>query len=271
MPSLRFCFRLFLAFILLCAFDASAAFDHTHAVWGALLKRHLVLGEGARSSRVDYTGMSRDRAQLGAYLKAVSDVTPAEYAGWQRAQKLAFLINAYNAFTVEKVLTRYPDLKSIRDFGTVIGNPWKDRFFALLGKPMHLDGLEHDTIRARGAFDDPRIHFAVVCASIGCPMLREEPYEASRLDRQLDEQVVRFLGDRTRNRFVDGRLEVSKLFDWYEKDFSAGLRGIKSVEQFLGMYGGLLADTPADRKLIEDGRVKVRYLDYDWALNDVKR
>jgi len=267
MPFLRF----FFAFILLFAFDASAAFDHTHAVWGALLKRHLVLGEGARSSRVDYTGMSHDRAQLGAYLKAVSDVTPEEYAGWQRAQKLAFLINAYNAFTVEKVLTRYPDLKSIRDFGSVIGNPWKDRFFTLLGKPQHLDGLEHDTIRARGAFDDPRIHFAVVCASIGCPMLREEPFDASRLDRQLDEQVVRFLGDRTRNRYADGKLEVSKLFDWYEKDFSAGLRGIKSVEQFLGMYGGLLADAPADRTLIKDGRVKVRYLDYDWALNDVKR
>ena len=263
--------RLTLALLLLLALPAQAAFDHTHAAWAALLKRHVVLGEGARSSRVDYTGMSRDRAQLGAYLESVSAVTPKEYAGWQRAQKLAFLINAYNAFTVEKILTRYPDLKSIRDFGTVIGNPWKDRFFSILGKSQHLDGLEHDTIRARGAFDDPRIHFAVVCASVSCPMLREEPYEATRLDRQLDDQVVRFLGDRTRNRFSDGKLEVSKLFDWYEKDFSAGLRGIKSVEQFLGMYGGLLADAPQDRRLIEDGHVKLRYLDYDWSLNDVKR
>jgi hypothetical protein len=263
--------RIAFALILLCAFDASAAFDHTHAAWGALLKRHLVLGEGARSSRVDYTGMSRDRGQLGAYLKTVSAVTPDEYASWPRAQKLAFLINAYNAFTVEKILTRYPDLTSIRDFGTVIGNPWKDKFFTLLGKSQHLDGLEHDTIRARGVFDDPRIHFAVVCASVGCPMLREEPFEASRLDRQLDEQVVRFLGDRTRNRYADGKLEVSKIFDWYEKDFSAGLRGIRSVEHFLAMYAGLLADTPQDRRQIEERRAKVRYLDYDWALNDVKR
>lgn len=247
------------------------AFDHAHAAWTALLRRHVVVQDGGKASRVDYAGFAQDHAALKAWLGAISAVTPAEYAAWTRTQKLAFLIDAYNAYTIEKVLTRHPDLKSIRDFGTVFGNPWKDKFFTLLGKPQCLDGIEHDLIRARGVFDEPRIHFALNCASVGCPMLREEAYEPDRLDRQLDEQVVRFLGDRSRNRFANGRLEVSKLFDWYEKDFSAGYHGIQSVEQFLGRYAALLADGPADRKLIEEGRAKVRYLDYDWALNDVKR
>lgn len=247
------------------------ALDHDHSTWTALLKRHVVVSDGGRTSRVDYAAFARDRAALREYLGNLSAVTPTEYAAWPRARKLAFLIDAYNAFTIEKVLTRYPDLKSIRDFGTVFGNPWKDRFFTLLGRRRHLDGIEHDLIREPGAFDDPRVHFALNCASVGCPMLREEAYVADRLDRQLDEQVVRFLGDRSRNRFADGQLHVSQLFDWYERDFSGGARGVRSVPQFLGMYAGLLADAPADRKLVEQGRAQVRYLDYDWTLNDAKR
>ncbi len=260
-----------LLFCCLLAAPVAQAFDHTHAAWTTLLKKHVVVIDGGKASKANYTGFAQDRATLKSYLDSLSGVSATEYAGWKKPEQLTFLINAYNAFTVEKILTRYPDLKSIRDFGSVFGNPWKDKFFSLFGKPMTLDGIEQDTIRAPGAFDDPRIHFAVNCASIGCPMLREEAYVPDRLDRQLEEQAERFLSDRTRNRYAGDVLEVSKIFDWYKKDFSSGYRGIASVEQFLGKYATLLADKPEDQKAVREGKVKVKYLDYDWSLNDAKR
>jgi hypothetical protein len=255
------------AFALLLAAPLAHAFDHTHAAWTALLAKHVQVLDSGRASRVDYAGFARDRTALKAYLESLSAVSAAEYAGWSKPEKLAFLLDAYNAYTIEKVLTRWPDLKSIRDFGSVFGNPWKDRFFTLLGASMSLDGIEHDTIRRRGTFDDPRIHFAANCASIGCPMLREEAYVAARLDAQLDEQVARFLSDRSRNRWRDGALEVSKIFDWYADDFRAGLRGIASVEAFLAPHADRLADSPEARNAIRAGTAKLRFLDYDWALN----
>src|SRR6185295_5475957 len=147
--------------------------------------------------------------------KALSGVSEKEFKGWAREEQMAFLINAYNAFTMEKVLTRYPDIRSIWDFGKVFGNPFKDEFFSLLGRKSSLDGIEHGLLRKKGAYDEPRIHFAVNCASVGCPMLREEAYVAERLEAQLEEQARRFLADRSRNRFAGGRLEVSRIFDWY--------------------------------------------------------
>jgi len=245
-------------------------FDHGHAAWTALLGKHVVPLEGGKASRVRYAGMAQDRAALRAYLDTLSAVRPAQYAAWSPPERLAFLINAYNAFTIEKVLTRYPDLNSIRDFGTVFGNPWKDRFFTLLGRPMSLDILEHDTIRAPGVFDEPRVHFALNCASVGCPSLREEAYTPARLEAQLEDQARRFLSDRSRNRLAGARLEVSKIFQWYRKDFTAGYGGIGSVEQFLARHAHLLADTPEDRARIKAGALPVVSLDYDWALNDAR-
>ena len=177
---------------------------------------------------------------------------------------MAFLINAYNAFTVEKILTRYPNLKSIRDFGTVFGNPWKDKFFTLFGRESFLDQIEHETLRKPGAYNDLRVHYAVNCASIGCPMLREEAYVADRLEAQLEEQAVRFLSDHSRNRFEAGKLEVSKIFDWFKEDFGAR-------EQYFAKYAKLLADAPDAQKAVAEGRAPLSFLDYDWSLNDLAR
>ena len=135
---------------------ALAQFDHAHAAWGALLARHVVLLDGGRASEVRYAGLVRERPALTAYLGTLSKVAENEFRGWSKAQQMAFLINAYNAFTVEKVLTRYPNLKSIRDFGTVFGNPWKDRFFTLLGRESSLDEVEHEMLRRPGAYDEMR-------------------------------------------------------------------------------------------------------------------
>ena len=231
------------------------AWAFEHSTWDALLHRHVVVLPGAHASQVDYAGFARDRAALKAYLASLSQVARGEFDAWPLDERKAFLINAYNAFTVEKILTRYPDIGSIWDFGKIFGNPFKDKFFTLLGGPMSLDGIEHGMLRRPGDYDDPRIHYAVNCASVGCPMLREEAYVASRLGAQLDEQAVRFLSDRSRNRFRDGRLEVSKIFDWFAEDFEPRARYFARYADMLGYSGG---DVP------------IAFLDYDWSLNGLR-
>ena len=255
--------------LLLFAGSASAQFDPSHAAFTALLAKHVVLVEGGKTSQVRYADLQKDRSQLKAYLDSVTRVTEAEFKAWSKPQQLAFLINAYNGWTLELILTRYPDLKSIRDFGWLpFNNIWKKKWFSLLGKEYYLDGIEHELIRAPGVYDDPRIHFAVNCASIGCPMLREEAYVAERLDRQLEQQTTRFLADRSRNRVnKDGVLEVSNIFEWYKDDFSKGLQGIKSLEAFFGRHAALLTGNTEHRKLVQEGKASIRYLDYDWTLN----
>ncbi len=250
----------------------SPAFDHRHAAWTALLKKHVVLIDGGAASQVRYAGLATDRAALKAYTEALSAVTPAAFAAFTKAQQMVFLINAYNAFTVALILTRYPKLASIRDLGTLLSNPWKPKFIALLGTQMSLDDIEHGTLRARGRYEDPRIHFAVNCASIGCPMLREEAFVAERLDAQLDEQARRFMADRSRNRFnaPAGRLELSRIFDWYGDDFRQGHRGIGALHQFVAAHAEQLADGAAERERLRTQTPPITFLDYDWKLNDVR-
>jgi hypothetical protein len=250
----------------------AAGFDHAHAAWTALLRKHVRLLRGGQTTQVAYAGFAADRAALKAYLDSLSAVTPAAFSGWSKPERQAFLINAYNAFTVELILTKYPDLKSIKDLGSLLSNPWKPKWVALLGGKVSLDDIEHAMLRKRGDYDDPRVHFAVNCASIGCPALREEAFVAARLDAQLDEQTLRFMSDRTRNRFnaQRGRLELSKIFDWYGEDFRLGHRSIDSLPAFAARYADQLADAPADRQRIRAGGVDIAFTDYDWALNDVR-
>ncbi|MBL8329494.1 MAG: DUF547 domain-containing protein [Rubrivivax sp.] len=247
-------------------------FDHSHAAWTALLRRHLRVQRGGQASQLHYAGMAAARAELKAYLDSLSAVSAASFAGWSKAQRQAFLINAYNAFTVELILTRYPDLKSIKDLGSLLQSPWKPRWVPLLGSKVSLDEIEHQMLRKRGDYDDPRVHFGVNCASIGCPALREEAFVAERLEVQLDEQTVRFMSDRSRNRWnaQRQRLELSKIFDWFGEDFRLGHRGISSLAAFAARHADSLADTPAERERIRAGGVDISFTDYDWALNDAR-
>jgi len=228
---------------------ANSAFGFDHGQWDSLLKKNVVVLEGGKASQVRYGNV--DRNALKAYLATLSKVDEKEFKTWPRAEQMAFLINAYNAFTVEKILTRYPDIRSIWDFGKIFGNPFKDEFFTLLGRKMSLDAIEHDTLRK--SYREPRVHYALNCASVGCPMLREEAYVASRLERQLEEQAVRFLSDRSRNRWHGGRLEVSKIFDWFKEDFEPRQAYFARYATVLGYPGG---------------EVPLSFLDYDWSLND---
>lgn len=251
---------------------AAQAFDHAHAAWTALLKKHIAVVRGGQASQVDYAGFAADRPALKGYLDTLSAIGSATFERWTRPQQMAFLINAYNAFTVELILTRWPKLESIKDLGSFLQSPWKPKWVPLLGARVSLDDIEHEMLRARGRFDDPRVHFAVNCASVGCPALREEAFDAGRLDAQLDEQALRFMSDRSRNRYntARGRLEVSKIFDWFGEDFRLGHRGIGSLAAFMARYADNLADAPADRARVRAGQVEIGFLDYDWKLNDVR-
>ena len=265
--------RTLLAFAAFAFSTCAAALDQNHAAWDALLRKHVKYVQDGNASRVDYAGFMKDRLQLKAVLDEYQKVTRAEFDTWTKAQQQAFLMNAYNAFTVEKILTRYPNIKSIRDFGSVFGNPWKDKFFTLFGQPAYLDFIEHETLRKEGVYDDPRVHVAVVCASIGCPMLRNEAFVDTKLDAQLDDAMRRFMSDRTRNRYdaASGKLEVSKIFDWYGKDFERGHKGFSSVKQAFSRYADQLADKPEDRAAVRAQSAQVAFLDYDWALNDTPK
>ena len=122
-------------------------------------------------------------------------------------------------------------------------------------------------------YDDPRVHVAVVCASIGCPMLRDDAFTPEKLEAQLEDGMRRFLSDRTRNRYDprSRKLEISKIFDWYGKDFEKGQKGYASVKATMARYADLLADKPEERAAVKDQRAEVAFLDYDWSLNDAKR
>jgi uncharacterized protein DUF547 len=239
-----------------------AALGFDHQAWDALLKRHVVLLDGGKASQLRYAGMAQDRPALRVYLEQLSKVRQDEFDGWSRQERMAFLINAYNAFAVEKILVRYPDIGSIWDFGKLFGNPFKDEFFTLLGGKRSLDWIEHENLRK--SYREPRIHYAVNCASVGCPMLREEAYAASRLEAQLEEQARRFLSDRSRNRLREGRLEVSKIFDWFKEDF-------EPREAYFARYADVLADDPMQQEMIRKKTAALRFLDYDWSLNDARK
>lgn len=253
------------AALLLMAHPA-LAFDHSHKQLARVLADHVQWQENGHNSLVDYATLQSAPEELERYLEALSAVEAAEFERWPADEQLAFLINAYNAFTLKLIVDHYP-LDSIRDIGRFWQSPWKRRFFTLLGEEMHLDQIEHEIIREPGRFDEPRIHFAVNCASIGCPALRPEPFTAADLDAQLEDSTKRFLGDASRNRYRDGSLEVSSIFKWYREDFERGWRGTDTLGAFLTLYADALSLDADTREQLAGGAVQFRFLNYDWNLN----
>ena len=237
--------------------------EFSHALFEQVLKDHV------KDGVVDYPAIQTDD-RLAAYLAQLERVAPDTFA--TRNEQLSFWINAYNAFTIDLILTRYPRLESIKDLGNFLSSPWKQRWISLLGETVSLDVIEHGMLRKRGVYDDPRIHFAVNCASIGCPMLREEAYIPEQLEQQLESQMRRFMADRERNRWNSKaeRLELSRIFDWYAEDFRLGHQGIFSLHGLAARFADVLADREADRARVRSTQVLISYLDYDWRLNDAK-
>jgi len=238
-----------------------------HSAWDALLKRNVVMTGNGTGSKVNYARFKKDRVKLKAYLASLSSVKQTTFNKWPKNVQLAFLINAYNAWTVELILTKYPNLKSIKDIGSFIQSPWKKDFIPLFGRNVSLDHIEHDLIRGSGRYNEPRIHFAVNCASIGCPALSNRAYRSGTLRAQISDATKGFLRDRSRNRFKNGRLEVSSLFKWYRGDFEKGWRGAKNLNQFLAIYANALGLTKGQQAAVRSGKIKIKFLPYSWRLN----
>jgi len=238
------------------------SFDHAHARWSAVLAQHL------RDGRFDYRALGESRGEFDQYLLVLRAVTREEFAAWTREQRYAYWINAYNAFTVHLVLSRYP-LESIQDIGTTLSPVWKKEFVPLghlYGEGstdlISLDTIEHRILRPQ--FEDARVHAAVNCASESCPALAAEAFRAEELDAQLDARVQAWLSDPTLNRYdeTERRAEVSAIFDWFKSDFT---REAGSVEAWIARHG------PESARWMAEGEVDVRTLDYSWKLNDVPR
>jgi len=202
---------------------------------------------------VNYQGFKNESSVLDKYLKVLEE---ADSKTLSRNEQFAFYINAYNAWTIKLILSGYPGVKSIKDLGGLFRSPWKKKICRIDGKIITLDDIEHNRLRPR--FKDPRVHFAVNCASKGCPPLRSEPYRGSTVDQQLDDSVSTAVNNPGRNRLEGETLYVNKVFGWFSEDFENGV-----VAFFLKYAKGDL------KKRLESGKekIKIKYLDYDWPLN----
>ncbi|WP_109618035.1 DUF547 domain-containing protein [Sediminitomix flava] len=221
----------------------------SHEKWTALLKKHV----NAKGD-VDYKGFKNDSKAFDEYLKLLSTNHPNKL-NWSEEERLVYWINAYNAFTVKLIIDNYP-LKSIKDITAVniplVKSPWDIKFIEIEGEKYDLNNIEHQILRKK--FSEPRIHFAVNCASVSCPILRNEAYEAERVEEQLQEQAELFINDAKRNKIASNEVEISKIFSWFSGDFEQN----GTVIDFINRYS---------KTKIED-EAKVKYLDYNWNLNE---
>ncbi len=218
--------------------------------------------------RVRYAAFKADPAQLDLYLAGLAAADPAMLARQGDADRIAFWINVYNAITLKTILAHYPihasgfsawrfPAASIRQ----ISGAWSARGWTVLGTKMSLDDIEHDILRKE--FHEPRVHMALVCAALGCPPLRTEPYEGARLSEQLDDQTRRYLARPAGLQLgTDGRtIAVSSIFKWFASDFeTAG-----GVRAFLTLYA-----PPPARAALGNPDTRITYLDYDWSLNEAR-
>ena len=210
-----------------------------HKRWNSLLQKHV-----SNIGNVDYKSIRENRTELDIYIDNLGEKMPTE--DWTKNQKLAYWINAYNAMTVDLIIRNYPT-ESIKD----IKNPWEQRLWKLGEKWYNLDEIEHQILRK---MDEPRIHFAIVCASFSCPKLQNEAFTASTLEQQLTNATKAFLSDSNRNSIKKNNVKLSKIFKWFKKDFEQN----GSLLDFLNKYSEI--------KILENA--KQSYLDYNWDLND---
>jgi hypothetical protein len=227
----------------------NSAHPPSNALWTGMLKKYVT-----QSGWVNYKAWKNDRGELDKYLNSLSANAPSDK--WSTNEKKAYWINAYNAFTIKLILDHYP-VKSIKDIGPSIqipfvNTPWAKKFFKIGGKEMKLDEIEHSILRKQ--FNDPRIHFSLVCASRSCPPLRTEAYEAATIDQQLNDQGRIFLSDKSKNIITPREIQISKIFSWFKGDFTKN----GSLIDFLNKFSPSRIDKNAD----------IDHLNYNWNLNE---
>lgn len=247
---LVFAIVLFYVSINASADTAPVPFDQTHEIYQTVLKEYI------KDGSVNYAGIKSDPENLKNYLIQTSSITKKEFEAWSQEQQLAFLINLYNAETLDLVQENYP-VVSIKEIAKDSGGPWEQPVVQIFGEEITLNALEHEIIRKN--YPEPRIHFALVCAAKSCPVLINKPYLGESLKSQLETQTRAFLTD-TQNNSIDTQnktLRLSPLFDWFSEDF---VKESGSVIAFVNPYMG--GQASAD--------FSIEYTNYDWALNDIK-
>lgn len=224
---------------------AKAGTPITHESWTALLQKHV-----SSSGCVNYEGFKKDKAKLYAYCELLSKHHPAD--SWSKDQKYAYWINAYNAYTIKLIVDNYP-VKSIKDLGGTLTNKvWDKKYIELGGKTYSLTDIEHNILRPK--FKDARVHAAINCASISCPNLYNKAFEAKGLDATLDKVFKKWVNDKSKNTITADKLEISKIFKWFEEDFT---RNGQTVIGYINKY--------SDVKVKADASIS--YKSYNWNLN----
>lgn len=239
---MKFFLSLF-SFLVLCGLTMA---QPSHSVWNDLLGKHV-----SANGWVSYRGFVEDSTKLNSYLSELSENPPAKE--WSEDEKLAYWINAYNAFTVKLIIDHYPtaSIKDIKNGIPFVNSIWDLKFFKIGGKEMDLNEIEHAILRKE--FKEPRIHFAIVCASKSCPKLLNEAYTAESLEQQLDQQTVEFINDTTKNRVSKEKAELSQIFNWFRGDFTRDMK----LQEFIANYALNEMSSGA----------KISFMDYDWSLN----
>ncbi|MGQ9689316.1 MAG: DUF547 domain-containing protein [Desulfobaccales bacterium] len=248
--------------------------DRIYGEYAALLSEYV-----DPQGMVNYRTLKGNPQGLKAFQAALAQTTPEVYQQWRDEEKIAFWINAYNALTLKAIIDHYPIRASFfkgfvypRNSIRQIPGVWDSRRFPVMGKSMTLDEIEHGVLRKD--FNEPRIHLALVCAAMGCPPLRNEPYEGDKLDRQLHDQARVFLANPKKFRLDQGRGKVllSPIFKWFGGDFVKTYGTDKAFQGFspeeravLNFLSGYVSDS--DRDYLRQGKYTISYLDYDWSLN----
>ena len=233
-----------------------------------------LLARAVRGDSVDYRTVVRDRRTLDRVVEQVAEVPRANEQGWNRRDRMAFWINAYNLFTIRAIVDHYPihgSRFSLSPQNSIkqIDGVWTTLKWRAAGRDVTLDQIEHGILRPE--FGDARVHMAVNCASRSCPPLAAEPYAGADLDRQLDEAARRYLASPAGTRVTDGRLLVSRIFEWYGDDFvkpyaamhpGPGRASDRAIRGFVERYG------PPEAAAAAKAGSAIQFLDYDWSLND---
>ncbi len=222
-----------------------------HDIWDSLLKKHV-----SDKGNVNYKGFIEDQASFDQYLDLLSNNHPNK-DNWSKEEQLAYWINAYNAFTVKIVADNYPvkSIKKIGGFIPFINSVWDKQFIKIQGQKYDLNNIEHNILRTE--FNEPRIHFAINCASVSCPQLRNEAYTADKIEAQLDHAAHLFINDSEKNNITPNKIKISKIFSWFQGDFTKSL-GPAGVMAYISKY--------AETEIMRDATVS--YMDYDWNLNE---
>jgi hypothetical protein len=229
---------------------------------------------------VNYGSLKAQPQQLDAFAVSMGKLSSEVYENWNESDKIAFWLNAYNALTLKAIIDNYPIKSSFlrsriypKNSIRQIPGVWKKITFRVMGKDLTLNHIEHEILRKK--FDEPRIHMAMVCAAMGCPPLRGEPYEGSKLDEQLDDQTRRFLNDPGKFKIDRNRnmLHLSPILDWFAGDFVKKYGTEKSIGKHnkkesavLNFVASYLSETKKDYVLA--GSFKIKHLKYDWSLNE---